>query len=47
VIESIFVTPWHLRQTFPSNIGLKALSQSVEPDAFLLQGFHQICRRDA
>jgi len=47
VIESIFVTmAWHSRQAFPSNIGPKALSQSVEPDALLLQGFHQICRRD-
>jgi hypothetical protein len=47
VIESIFVTmAWHSRQTFSSNIRFKALSQSVEPDALLLQGFHQICRSD-
>jgi hypothetical protein len=47
MIESIFVTmAWHSRQTFPSNVSLKAFSQSVEPDALLLQGFHQICRRD-
>jgi hypothetical protein len=47
VIEPIFVTLRPLRQTFTGNIGLKALSQSIEPDAFLVQGFHQICRRDA
>src|SRR6266481_9022751 len=35
VIESIFVTAWHSRQTFPSNIRLKVFSQSVEPDALL------------
>jgi len=40
VIESIFVImALHSRQTFPSNIRLKTLFQSVEPDALLLEGF--------
>jgi hypothetical protein len=47
VIESIFViTTRHSRQTFPSNVRPEAFSHSVEPDALLFQGFHQICRRD-
>jgi hypothetical protein len=47
VIEPIFmIMALPLRQTFPSNLRPEAPSQSVEPDAFLLQGFHQICRRD-
>jgi hypothetical protein len=48
VVESIFAitAALQLRQTLPSNISPEALSQSVEPDALLLQGFHQIRRSD-
>src|ERR1019366_6136280 len=47
MIESILIlTARHSRQTFPSNIGPQAFSQSVEPDAILLQLFRQIARRD-
>jgi len=47
MIESIFVImALHSRQKFPSNLRPKAFSQSVGPDALLLQGFHQIYRRD-
>ena len=43
IIELIFVTiAWPLRQTLLSNIRPEAFSQRVEPDALLLQGFHQI-----
>src|SRR4051812_23604871 len=43
IVELIFVTiGGPLRQAFLSNIRREAFSQRVEPDALLLQRFHQI-----
>jgi len=48
VIESIFVNHGSAfaRRRSRSNIRPKALSQSVEPDALLIQGFSSVCWRD-
>jgi hypothetical protein len=44
VIKSIFAITAALRsrETLPSNLSSEVFSQRVEPDALLLQGFHQI-----